>query len=127
MSERLDKFNNTFKDFITELVETFPDDMEFKMYHMGLQALLVTSPTTVIDVFQDQVVNMYETQIMNQNDAFFMEHDYSNLKESNGANAARIIDKVKTYYGSMKRSDQEVVMKYMRVLTILCKKYFTAV
>lgn len=119
----LEKFNSTFQEFMGDLIRCFPDDIEFKMYQFGLNTLLVSSPNTVIKVFNEDVVKPYETYILAKDDEFFLKHDYTDLKESNG-DASQIIEKVKGYYKSMAAEDQLIVMRYMKVMTLLCKKYY---
>jgi hypothetical protein len=119
----LEKFNVTFNEFINDLIQTFPDDMEFKMYHIGLTSILKNSPTLILDVFQKQVVDPYESYIMNKNDQFFLNHEYNDLKESGGASVSLVINKIKNYYTNMSQNDKDIIMKYMMVLTRLCKVY----
>jgi len=119
----LGKFNQTFKEFINDLTQCFPEDPDFKMYKMAIAAAMIMNDRLVIGVFNEKVIVPYSDKILAKDDAFFMENSYSDLQgEYNDASA--IIQKLKTYWVSMGPDDKATIWRYFTVLVKLGQKYY---
>lgn len=117
----LDKFNDTFKELIDDLIRIYPDDSDFRLYSMILNAALNNDKLLVINVFNKHVNQPYGDKILQKDDEFFMTHTYDNLLEKN--NAQFMIEKVKSYWTQMDDETKEIIWKYFKVLILLDKKY----
>jgi hypothetical protein len=119
-----ERFNETFCEFMQDLVRVFPEDVEFRMYELGIKSTILYYPTYVAEMFYQRVTIPYGDKIMQRDDTFFLSHDYHDVtSEHKEANA--IIDKVKNCWVSMTNDNKEVVWKYFRVLVLLSKKIST--
>jgi hypothetical protein len=114
----LDKFNQTFREFGDEIVKTFPDDNEFRMYNVAIQAALLIKPDVVLDIFHSRVIVPFGDRILARDESFFLDHTYGEVT-ADIEEAAAIIDKVKSYYKDMSDENREIVWQYFRLLVKL--------
>lgn len=117
----LDKFNDTFKEFLDDLIRIFPDDSDFRLYEIILNTALNNDKLLVINVFNKYVTEAYGEKILQKDDEFFMTHTYDHLLNKN--NAEYMIEKIKSYWTQMDDETKDIVWKYFRVLILLDKKY----
>lgn len=119
-----ERFNDTFKEFMQDLVRVFPGDVEFRMYELALQSTMSCYPTYLAEMFYEKVTLPFEDKIMQRDSSFFLSHDYSEVKEQyKQANA--MIEKVKDCWVNMNDENKDIVWKYFRVLVLLSKKIRT--
>lgn len=114
----LDKFNNTFVDFIDDLCTAYPTDGDLRMYKLMLSTALMADDMNVQTYFHKHVVLNYQNQIAAENDAFFIEKDYSAVANKMSG-AQQLIDKLKHYWRDMTDDNRKIVWRYMKVLVIL--------
>lgn len=117
----LEKFNETFILFIKDLVQAFPSDAEFKLYQIALQGITYTDPDLVREMFHEHVTVKFEKEIMNKDEQFFLQQDYSSYQQKY-AKASSIIQKLKTSWGLLDEENRSIVWKYLKVLLALDKK-----
>jgi len=119
----LGKFNHTFKEFINDLIKSFPGDPDFKMYKMAISTAMIMNESLVIGVFKEKVMDRYSEKILAKDDAFFMDNNYNEL-QGEFSEASAIIQKLKGYWSGMSPDDRDVVWRYFVVLVKLSQKYF---
>jgi hypothetical protein len=119
----LGKFNRTFKEFINDLIKSFPNDPDFKMYKMAISTAMIMNESLVIGVFKEKVMDRYSEKILAKDDAFFMDNNYNEL-QGEFSEASAIIQKLKGYWSGMSPDDRDVVWRYFVVLVKLSQKYF---
>lgn len=124
-TELLSKFNDTFVELLDDLIRVFPEDGDFKMYKLGLQTALMTDDALAMRIFAEEVGAKYATYITERNEAFFLEQDYSEYKDQY-SDAAEIIHKLKKCWVSLGTEERDVIWRYLRVLTLLQRKYAAA-
>lgn len=117
------KFNQTFKEFMNDLIRCFPEDADFKMYKMAISTAMIMDDGLVIGVFKEKVIDPYADKILAKDDAFFMENNYSEL-QGEFSEASAIIQKLKGYWAAMGEEDRDVVRRYFVVLVKLGQKYY---
>lgn len=120
----LDKFNQTFREFGEDIIKVFPNDNEFHMYNMAIQAAVMINPEIVLNIFHERVIVPFGERILAKDESFFLSHDYNDVKTSH-EDASAIIDKVKSYWTVMNDTNREVVWKYFKVLVRLGQKIRT--
>jgi len=120
MTSPQDKFNRTFQEFAADLIRVNPEDADLRMYHMGIQGLLMASPSTLHSGFYQHVAVPFGERILVRDESFFLENDYSETDVTD----VDLINKVKTMYASMSASDKDAVCKYMRLLVLLARKIY---
>lgn len=120
----LGKFNDTFKEFGNDIMNVFPDDDEFRMYNVAIQASVMIHGDAIIDVFYPMVVVPFGDKIIAKDESFFINHDYDDIQQAH-EDAGSIIQKIKNYWSVMSDSDRETVWKYFKVLVLLARKIRT--
>ena len=123
-SSYLQKFNQTFDEFVSDLMRVFPSDPEFHMYHAAVKMATMLDERITQRVFHDRVVVPYGEQILSRNEAFFLSHNYDDLKKEDES-AEHLINKVKNCYMELNEENREIVWKYFRVLVLLDRKITT--
>lgn len=118
----LEKFNDTFKEFIEDLIRIFPEDPEFRVYEIAITTALNTDETLVINIFNQHVDIPYSEKLLKKDNEFFISHKYEHILNIN-SNAMDIIDKIKIYWCQMSEDVKETVWKYFKVLILLNRKY----
>lgn len=116
-----DKFNQTFIDFVNDLCTAYPTDGDLRMYKLMLSTALMADETSVQQFFYKNVVQAYQKQIAEENDAFFIAKDYTKVA-SKMSGADQLIEKLKQYWADMTTENKKVVWKYMKVLVVLAKR-----
>lgn len=116
----LEKFNNTFNEFIDDLIVLFPKDADLRMYKNMLLAALCVNDKVLIGVFKESVVETYGTQLLAKDETFFLNHDYSEFTSNEEYNA--IINKIRLYWTNMNDDNKNIIWKYFKVLILLSKK-----
>jgi hypothetical protein len=119
----LEKFNDTFKEFIDDLILEYPDDPDFGLYKIGTYTALSNDEFFIVNMFNFYVTSIYGDQILNKDEEFFLNHEMSNNCIDN--NAMNIIHKIQVYWVEMADSVKAVIWKYFRVLILLDRKYRT--
>ena len=119
----LEKFNDTFKEFIDDLILEYPDDPDFGLYKIGTYTALSNDEFFIVNMFNFYVTSIYGDQILNKDEEFFLNHEMSNNCIDN--NAMNIIHKIQVYWVEMVDSVKAVIWKYFRVLILLDRKYRT--
>ena len=116
----LEKFNNTFNEFVEDMISIFPNDPELRMYKTALSAAMCVDDTMVINIFNDSVVKKYGSQLLARDESYFLNHDYTEIIENADYNA--LITKIKQYWITMNEENRNAVWKYFKVLILLSRK-----
>ena len=116
----IDKFNATFIEFLDEMINIFPNDADFRMYKLAINAGISMNNKVIIKIFNDSVVTVYGDQILAKDEQFFLNNEYSDIVENAEYNA--LIHKIKGYWATMNEVNKNAVWKYFRVFILLCKK-----
>ncbi len=117
----LNKFNQTFTDFVDDLCIAYPNDGEFRMCKAVLGTALSVNENLVHGFFMTRIIPAFEQQILARDEAFFNQKDYSQYT-ANIAGAATLIDKIKTVWVDMTEDNKEAVWRYLKVLMALAKR-----
>jgi len=119
----LDKFNVTYLEFLTDLIEVCPEDSEFPFYKTTSEAAIFLDSKIVHYIFHENVVKLYSEKILNREEEFFINHNYEDVHSViDSANTNEIISKIKSYWLQLNKDNQEIVWKYFRILILLSKK-----
>lgn len=116
----LEKFNNTFNEFIDDIINLFPKDADLRMYKNLLLAALCVNDKAIVTVFKESVVENYGQQLLAKDETFFLNHDYSEYTVNEEYNA--IINKIRSYWTTMNEENHNTIWKYFKVLILLSKK-----
>ena len=116
----LQKFNDTFREMIQDLVNVFPQDAEMRMYKLGLEAVLFADPHVISKVFFSEIATPYGDKIKNEDESFFLEKDYQEYGQYE--NVGDIVRKLKGCWMELSDENKTVIWKYFKVLAVLSQR-----
>ena len=126
-------FNNKLDEFIKELIKTFPQDPDFKLFQASSRVLKLANEKKPLELFNTGLTDEYKKNIREKNEDFFLNNDYSDvlnnekLKQqpqfNNDDNMNnKLINKLKGYWSELSEENKEIVWKYFKILVLLIDK-----
>jgi hypothetical protein len=106
-----------FTTFVTELIEMYPDDVDFSLFLNSLKLMRSTNPSLLIKYVYENTSN-FEEQILNKDESFFISYSFSEYSADVDLN---IFSKLKHYTKNMSPSTKDTVWKYIQNIYRLCK------
>jgi len=121
----LSAFNTNFFDFIEDVQDVFGEDTSIKKAKIALSMIKKVNPTLIIKIWYTYVCSQYETEINNNNIAFFIEKDYKKdfVYVNYSDDIISNIDKLREPVRNMSKENQEKSLMYVKNLCILSKLY----
>ncbi len=124
----LTAFNDHFMEFVNDIHEVFPNDVDILSAKNSFSMIRKMNPKLLIKSWDSLVVGKYQGAIESGDLSFFMNKDYtSDLKDvPNNPNAERItsaIDRLRTPIKSMSPDNQAKIIKYIQNLTKISNLY----
>ena len=124
----LTAFNDHFMEFVNDIHEVFPNDVDILSAKNSFTMVRKMNPKILIKSWDSLVVGKYQSAIEAGDLSFFMNKDYTNdLKDvPNNPNAERIvsaIDRLRTPIKSMSADNQAKIIKYIQNLTKISNLY----
>ena len=121
----LNAFNTQLINLLNNLCEMYPNDNDIHFSSTTIRFLKKSNPRQLYTIC-DKYISMYSKEIMEKDDLFFLENNYSkhyNNKPTDDINhIERIIDNLKKYWETMDSDSRENIWKYMQVLQVLNNK-----
>ena len=124
----LTAFNDHFMEFVNDIHEVFPDDVDILSAKNSFSMVRKMNPKLLIKSWDSLVVGKYQSAIESGDLSFFMNKDYTRDLQDvpNNPNAERIvsaIDRLRTPIKSMSADNQAKIMKYIQNLTKISNLY----
>ena len=124
----LTAFNDHFMEFVNDIHEVFPDDVDILSAKNSFSMVRKMNPKLLIKSWDSLVVGKYQSAIEAGDLSFFMNKDYTRDLQDvpNNPNAERIvsaIDRLRTPIKSMSADNQAKIMKYIQNLTKISNLY----
>lgn len=124
----LTAFNDHFMEFVNDIHEVFPDDVDILSAKNSFSMVRKMNPKLLIKSWDSLVVGKYQSAIEAGDLSFFMNKDYTNDLQAvpNNANSERIvsaIDRLRMPIKSMSSDNQAKIMKYIQNLTKISNLY----
>jgi hypothetical protein len=122
----LSKFNEHFVEFITDIQQVFPEDVDVLTAKNSLLKIKKANPKIIIKIWKTHIVDKYASQIEKGDISFFVNKDYSEDLSKNYF-SGKIMDGIDRLRGPIKEmslENQEKTMKYIQNLTklaLLCE------
>ena len=122
-------FNDHFDEFMDDIVNIFPDDLDIRNSRNSIKVLRKANPKLLIQIWNKYVSSKYSTQIESGDITFFIENDYINdlEKMENATQIMTAIDRLRGPIKLMSVDSQEKSMKYIQNLKKICDMYFSMV
>ena len=113
-------FNNIIFKFIDDLINTFPEEPEFKVYRQTLIILKAANAKKMCLLFKNYSYT-YREKINGKDETFFMNNTYNDLREASvntfdDDSISAIIDKLKTYWGELSNENKDQIWKYLNTM-----------
>ena len=121
----LSAFNDHFIEFVSDVQQAFPDDVDVLSAKNSFITVRKMNPKLLIKGWDMYVVGKYKSVIESGDIRFFMEKDYSNDLENN-ANSKKIIDAINRLRAPVKmmsEDEQKKVVVYIQNLTKLSEMH----
>lgn len=118
-------FNNKLGEFINDLISIY-DDSDLFAFKTSLQMIICVDSKKPIRMFNKHVSIPYSERIVNTDDKFFLEKDYTDDVESVGKDVNfnhGLVNKIKEFWKDMTDTNKEIVWKYLNLLVLLCDKF----
>ena len=124
----LTAFNDHFMEFVNDIHEVFPDDVDILSAKNSFSMVRKMNPKLLIKSWDSLVVGKYQSAIEAGDLSFFMNKDYTHDLQDvpNNPNAERIvsaIDRLRTPIKSMSADNQAKIIKYIQNLTKISNLY----
>ena len=123
-------FNNHFTEFIDDVVNVFPEDVDLLTMKKTFALIRKVNPRLIITVFYNDVYKKYYTHIEQGDIEFFIEKDYqTDLKNNdliNNDNFTKItqaINRLREPIRKMNDSEKQKTIKYLQNLCKLSHTY----
>jgi len=121
----LKTFNQHFFDFLTEIINLFPDNNDIVTAKKSFENIKRLNPSIIIKVWKTYVYAPYQTVIDEGNIEFFFEKDYkSDLQTlSNSGEIIKMIDAMRNPIKNMSDTNKGHSMRYIQNLSKLSALY----
>jgi hypothetical protein len=114
----IQKFNETFFNFLDDCIYALDGDAELEFYKLTLHGVVKHNKRCICDFFHEHVTTPYEEYIVNKDEHFFL---HKNLNADSG-NVNDIIRKIRNNWYLLSEENKDVVWKYLKVMILLDKK-----
>ena len=115
MTSYLTAFNNLVIKFSDELIQTFPEENDFKVYKRGLEWLKESNAKKICNLFKVYTFN-YREKIITKDDTFFLKNEYNEVVDTNDEGIVLVINKLKKYWNTLSNDNQLKIWEYLNTL-----------
>lgn len=118
-------FNNHFTDFLNDIQNVFPEDIDIAKARTTVSTIRKANPKLLIKFWRVYVAEPYSAQIESGNIDFFITKDYSHdlSQNDNSHSIMDIIDRLREPVKLMSLENQTKTMKYIQNLSKLSIGY----
>lgn len=117
-------FLNAFIDvvlrFNDELIELYPDEIQFKTGKAAISLVKKTNPRLLVHIFK-AYIDPWREHIQNHDETFFMQKDYTEEAMDNQS-ILMLIGRLKEKWSTIGDKNQTAIWKYMDTLILLVDK-----
>lgn len=126
----IDCFNDNLRKFVSELNALYANDADLNAFNKALSLAMVVDDRKPFKLYHKLANVPYGEFLLSRDDTFFASPDFvKQLMSSDsvdtmneGSSPSVLIDKVRSMWGDMSADNKEIVWKYFKVLTLLCRK-----
>ena len=124
MSSVLKAFNNHLLEFIEDVIRIFPGNLDIKTGKTFIEGVKRVNPKKIITYWRDNILALYEKEILEGDITFFVNKDYRN-DIGTEAQTLKVLEDIRVLVRETTKENKEKAMKYLQNLTKLCKLYFS--
>ena len=120
-------FNNTFFEFVEDIISIFPDNLDLKTSKTAFELFKKANPTSIIKAWYHFVYVTYKDVIMSGDISFFFDKDYAAdlTYMSNAEEIMKAIDRIREPIKSMEETNKMTSAVYIQNLCKLSNIYNT--
>lgn len=117
MTTYLTAFNNLIFKFIDDLIQTFPEENDFKVYKRALSMLKIANAKKMCVIFKNYSA-VYKEKILAKDESFFLENEYNEMQQDYGDEntVEQVINKLKQYWTQLSDDNKVKIWKYLETL-----------
>lgn len=123
----LEAFNNTFADFLVNLLTVFPENTYMKKSKTNLKIITGVAPRAVIGVWEKHINNKYYDNILKGEIEYFLEKDFQEdlqvLGSDKSSEILDFIDKIRAPVKNLDNENMETCLHYLQNLSKLSYAY----
>lgn len=124
MSSVLKAFNNHLLEFVEDVIRIFPNNLDIKTGKTFIEGVKRVNPKKIITYWKDNILLLYETEIIQGDITFFVNKDYRN-DIGTEVQTLKVLEDIRVLVRDTTEENKEKAMKYLQNLTKLCKIYFS--
>lgn len=109
----LTAFNNLVIKFNDDLIMTFPEENDFKVYKRGIMMLNMANAKKICSLYKNYMI-LYRKKIEEKDESFFLENNYTEIVNNTKSEGVEgIIQKLKNYWNILSSSNKEKIWEYL--------------
>jgi len=124
----LKAFNAHLLEFITDIIQVFPENKNLKVTKTALETWKRVNPKSIIDTWKICITDKYKNKIKDGNYDFFISKNYSEDISGceNESDILTAIEEIRTPIREMSKANQKKSIKYIQNLTKLSELYYAS-
>ena len=112
-SQYLSAFNNLVIKFNDDLITTFPEENDFKVYKRAIEFINSKNNKKICSLFKNYMI-LYRKKILEKDESFFLNNDYVDIvKNSQSEGVEKIILKLKNYWTTLSETNKASIWEYL--------------
>jgi hypothetical protein len=109
----LTAFNNLVIKFNDDLIMTFPEENDFKVYKRGIMMINLANAKKICSLYKNYMI-LYRTKIEEKDESFFLENNYTEIVNNIKSEGVEgIIQKLKNYWTTLSSANKEKIWEYL--------------
>jgi hypothetical protein len=119
----LKAFNNHLLEFVEDVIRIFPTNLDIKTGKTFIEGIKRVNPKKIITYWSDNILMLYEKEILDGDISFFINKDYKNDIGAE-VQTLKVLEDIRKLVKNTTKDNKDKAMKYIQNLTKLCKLYF---
>ena len=112
----LTAFNNLVIKFNDDLIMTFPEENDFKVYKRGIMMINTANAKKICSLYKNYMI-LYRKKIQEKDESFFLENNYTEIVNNTKSEGVEgIIQKLKNYWTTLSSANKEKIWEYLSSL-----------
>jgi hypothetical protein len=112
----LTAFNNLVVKFNDDLITTFPEENDFKVYKRGIMMINIANAKKICSLYKNYMI-LYRKKIEDKDESFFLTNNYTEIVNNTKSEGVEgIIQKLKNYWNTLSNVNKEKIWEYLSSL-----------
>ena len=120
----LKAFNNHLLEFIDDLMNVFPDNLDIKTGRTFVEGLIKINPKRLPTIWKECVVDSFKDKILEGDLEFFVNKKDYDLGVCSNDRGKKILEDLRGLVIKSSEENKKKSMKYIQNLTKICILYF---